>query len=111
MKITYPACFYPEENGTFSVEIPDLCCATQGKDLTEAIKMAADAATGWILDALSHGEPIPTASKIEAIMPNNGGFISEVTIDLANLDENICFGQNPSTEDNDQNSNAEENPV
>ena len=44
-------------------------------------------------------------------MPNNGGFISEVTIDLANLDENICFGQNPSTEDNDQNSNAEENPV
>ena len=46
-------------DGFYSVEIPDLNCATQGEDLGEAIEMAADAAAGWILDALSQWDTIP----------------------------------------------------
>jgi len=50
MKLVYPACFYPEENGQFSVNFPDLQgCCTFGDTFAEAIEMAIDAASGWIL--------------------------------------------------------------
>mgnify|MGYP003299439224 CR=1 FL=1 len=38
MKLVYPACFYKEEDGGYSVEIPDLLgCYTQGNTLEEAL--------------------------------------------------------------------------
>ena len=40
MKLAYPAIFYYEENGGFSVEFPDLPgCITQGDNLEEAIEI------------------------------------------------------------------------
>jgi predicted RNase H-like HicB family nuclease len=92
MKYTYPACFYKEEDGRYSVEMPDFPLATFGNDLADAMYMAADAATGWILTALTEGDPVPPASNIKDIKPDDEtGFVSLVYIDFdamkANFDE------------------------
>ena len=53
MKLVYPANFYYEEKGGYSVEIPDLSgCVTQGDTLEEAMKMSQDASLGWILTSI-----------------------------------------------------------
>lgn len=40
-KLVYPACFYKEEDGGYSVDIPDLLgCCTQGDNLEDAIMQA-----------------------------------------------------------------------
>ena len=55
MKLTYPACFYPDEErkGAFAVVVPDLPgCVSGGDTLAEAILMGTDAASGWVLDEL-----------------------------------------------------------
>ena len=55
MKLTYPACFYPyegKEDG-YTVVVPDLPgCVSEGDTLADAIIMATDAASGWVLDEL-----------------------------------------------------------
>ena len=59
MKLTYPACFYPceERKDAYTVEVPDLPgCVTEGDSLADAILMAADAASGWVLDELEDGK-------------------------------------------------------
>lgn len=84
MKLVYPACFYQdEETGNFTVEIPDLPgCVTGGPTLPEAILMAEDAASGWVLGELEAGSPIPPASPIADIRPDEGGFVSLLALDM-----------------------------
>ena len=52
MKLVYPAVFRPcEEKEGYTVVIPDLPgCITEGGTLADAILMAEDAASGWVLD-------------------------------------------------------------
>ena len=88
MKLTYLSCFYPVENGHYVVDIPDLGCSTQGDCLSSAIEMAADAAAGWIFESLEHGESLPNASDIKDIIPDEGGFVSAILIDLNALSKN-----------------------
>ncbi|MDR1665400.1 MAG: type II toxin-antitoxin system HicB family antitoxin [Clostridiales bacterium] len=84
MKYVYPACFYREEDGRYSVEMPDFPLATFGDDLADAMYMAADAAAGWIFSALRDGDEIPRASDISDIKPEEEtGFVSLVFVDLA----------------------------
>jgi len=83
MKYVYPACFYPEDNGRFSVEIPDLNLATFGDDLPDAMFMASDAAAGRMLLLLDEGEPLPKVSTQSDIVPDDeSGFVSMVYVDL-----------------------------
>lgn len=84
MKLVYPACFYEEEDGGFSVQIPDLLgCCTQGDNLEEAIQMAQDAALGWLLTAVENNEEIPNASNIKDIkLENENGFTTLLLLDL-----------------------------
>ena len=68
MKLVYPAIFYYEKDGGYSVEVPDLLgCVTQGDTLEEAIEMAQDVAMGWILTTIEDDEEIPKPSQIEEI--------------------------------------------
>lgn len=85
MKLTYPAVFYKdEESGAYAVEVPDLPgCATGGDTLADAILMGVDAASGWVLTELEEGRPVPTASDINAIKPEPGGFVSMIVLDMA----------------------------
>ena len=84
MKLTYPACFYKDDDsGAYAVVVPDLPgCATGGDTLADAIIMATDAASGWILDELEDGRPAPAASPIDSIQPEHGGFISMIALDM-----------------------------
>lgn len=84
MKLTYPAIFYKDaESGAYAVEVPDLPGCVSGADtLADAILMATDAASGWVLDELEDGKSIPTASKPEGIHPDAGGFVSMLVLDM-----------------------------
>lgn len=84
MKLVYPACFYKEEDGGYSVEIPDLLgCCTQGNTLEEALELAQDAALGWILTAIEDNEEIPTPSDIKDIeLINEKGFKNLLLLDI-----------------------------
>ena len=84
MKLTYPAIFIPwgDDQG-YTVEVPDLPgCVSEGKTLAEAIFMGTDAASGWVLTELEDGKAVPKASPIEAIKPEDGGFVSMLMLDM-----------------------------
>jgi predicted RNase H-like HicB family nuclease len=82
LKLTYPAIFY-EGDGGYAVEVPDLPgCVSGGKTLAEAILMGTDAASGWVLDELEDGKPIPAASSVEAVRPDAGAFVSVLVLDM-----------------------------
>ncbi len=58
----YPAVFHPnEDDGSITVTIPDLPgCITEGKNMADALFMAQDALSMWLLDAEDCKESIPT---------------------------------------------------
>jgi len=85
MKLIYPACFYPCEEGGYTVTFPDLPgCITEGDTLSEAVDMAIDAAAGWLLDSVEENEQIPKASDIKSVVPDEyeNGFVSIISVDL-----------------------------
>ena len=84
MKLTYPAIFYPcETSAGYTVEIPDLPgCVTEGESLADAIFMAVDAASGWVLDELEEGKPAPKASALNDITPEADGKVSLIALDM-----------------------------
>lgn len=86
MKLTYPACFYPciEKKGGYTVEVPDLPgCVSEGDTLADAFLMATDAASGWALDELEDGKPVPKASKMGDITPDEpDGFVAFLVLDM-----------------------------
>ena len=89
MNYVYPACFYPEEGGRFSVVFADFELATFGDNLNDAMYMASDAAAGRILAILEDGEKLPKASDPKKIKPTNStGFVSLVYVDLDLLKPN-----------------------
>ncbi len=91
LKLVYPACFYPNGDG-YTVTVPDLPgCVTEGKNIAEAVEMATDAASGWILDSIESGESIPAAttniSDIQLDEP--GGIINFIMLDVDSYAEKI----------------------
>lgn len=85
MKLTYPACFYPceQKKGGYTVEIPNLPgCVSEGDTLADAILMATDAASGWVLDELEDGKTAPVASSFENVIPDPGGFVTMLVLDM-----------------------------
>ena len=85
MKLVYPACFYPCEEGGYTVIFPDLLgCITEGDTLAEAVDMAIEAAAGWLLDEVENQKPVTKASDIKDIVANEyeNGFVSIISVDL-----------------------------
>lgn len=85
MKLTYAACFYPceQKKEGYTVEVPDLPgCVTEGATLADAMLMAVDAASGWVLDELEDGKPAPSATPISDVKPMPGGFVNLVVLDM-----------------------------
>ena len=68
MKVIYPVLFYEEENGSYSVFVPDLQNAsTCGDSLEEAMNMAEDLIAGIVLDSMEENNIVPKSSKIEDV--------------------------------------------
>ncbi|AFQ43373.1 type II toxin-antitoxin system HicB family antitoxin [Desulfosporosinus meridiei] len=84
MRLIYPACFYPSEDG-YTVVFPDLPgCVTEGDTLPEAMDMAIDAASGWLLGEVEENKQLPKATNIKNVIPNEyeNGFVSLIGVDL-----------------------------
>lgn len=90
----YPACFFEEGDGGYSVVFPDLNgLATQGDTKTEAFEMAVDCLAGYLYACQRDGEDVPAASDLNAIdLQRVGaelgddaprGFVSMVSVDVA----------------------------
>ena len=86
MKLVYPIILYPmeEHEGGYTVEVPDLPgCVTEGHDLADALDMARDAASGWILDEMEDGRAVPHASNIADVKPDEpDGIVSLISLDM-----------------------------
>lgn len=92
----YPACFYKEDNGSYSVVFPDLnYLATQGDNLEDAMSMAIDCLAGFLYISQMDGDIIPPPSKLSDINPQaiaeeleiseplREAFVNMVSVDVA----------------------------
>lgn len=84
MKLIYPAIFEPWDDGDgYTVTVPDLPgCTTEGDTLADAILMAQDAASGWVLDELEDGKAIPSASEADSIQVEPGCLVNLIVLDM-----------------------------
>lgn len=89
MLSAYPACFYKEHEGGYSVIFPDLDhLSTCGETFEEALNMAVDCLAGYLFELRYSGEELPTPSKIDEINPDDEydeykeAFVNMVTVDV-----------------------------
>lgn len=85
----YPACFYKEKDGQYTVIFPDLNhLATCGTDLQDAMKMATDCLAGFLYEAKLSNEAAPTPSELSTIDVNEEysdyaeAFVNIVSVDV-----------------------------
>ncbi|MDE6745544.1 MAG: type II toxin-antitoxin system HicB family antitoxin [Oscillospiraceae bacterium] len=68
MMTVYPACFYKEEDGNYSVIFPDLDhLATCGDNLENAVEMAIDCLAGYVHTAKAEKKALPEPSDMGSI--------------------------------------------
>lgn len=85
MLSVYPACFFKESEGGYSVIFPDLnWLATCGETLQKAMSMAVDCLAGYIYTCQKDGDDIPEPSTISAISP-------EKVAEQLELEPGECF--------------------
>lgn len=84
----YPACFYKEKDGQYSVIFPDLEAATCGETLDEAMRMAVDCLAGWLYNAKLENEAIPAPRDFSKVNPDElydeyeSAFVNMVAVDV-----------------------------
>lgn len=81
-KYVYPAIFTPEDDGSFSINFPDLeGCYTCGDNLTDGMEMAKDVLALVLYGYESECKPIPAPSSLSAFKTANGAFVNYVVCD------------------------------
>ena len=80
MKYAYPA-ILTEENGSVTVEIPDLGIHTYGDDLNDAIAMGSDALCLTLYDLEENQQDIPAASDIRTLKCTGNNFATLIVCD------------------------------
>lgn len=86
MNYIYPAIFYPEDDGRFSVIFPDLGdLATYGDNLADAFAMATEACGQYLFSSLRDGNALPVPSPLHAIKKDDENAL--VNMVCVNLDE------------------------
>lgn len=83
MRYTYTAVFSPAEEGSeYYARIPDLPgCVTTGSDIEDAIAQITDAASGWLVVAEDHGDPINAATPQPEIEHGPEDVLSLISVD------------------------------
>lgn len=86
MNYIYPAVFYPEDDGRFSVIFPDLNdLATYGDTLADAFYMAQDACGQYLFTSLRDGDALPVPTPLEQVEKDDASAL--VNLVCVNLDE------------------------
>lgn len=86
MNYIYPAIFYPESDGQYSVIFPDLNdLATYGDTLADAFSMAQEACGQYLFTSLRDGEKLPDPSSIDSVVADEDAAL--VNLVCVNLDE------------------------
>ena len=84
----YPACFYKEKEGNYSVIFPVLGIATCGDTINEAMEMAVDCLAGYLYTAKHEIESIPAPSQLKDIDIDSeyddykNAFVNMVAVDV-----------------------------
>lgn len=85
-KVIYPACFYVEDNGRYTVMFPDFVGATYGNDLNDAYEMASDFLGGMVAELEDSKEQVPAACDIKDVKLDEsfekGGFTTLISADV-----------------------------
>ncbi|MGN0680145.1 MAG: type II toxin-antitoxin system HicB family antitoxin [Oscillospiraceae bacterium] len=89
MLSVYPACFYEEKEGGYSVIFPDLNhLATCGDTLPEALENAVDCLAGYLYSAKPDGEALAVPSDLASVDVNaeydeyKSAFVNLVSVDV-----------------------------
>lgn len=86
MNYIYPAVFYPEDGGKYSVIFPDLNdLATYGDSLADAFAMAQEACGQYLFSSLCDGDALPTPTPLNAVEKDEDAAL--VNLICVNLDE------------------------
>lgn len=81
-KYAYPAIFTPEEDGSFSVNFPDLeGCYTCGDSLEDGIEMAEDALALVLYGYEKDGRAIPSPSSPTQFTLSENDFVNYIACD------------------------------
>jgi predicted RNase H-like HicB family nuclease len=86
------ACFCREDNGTYTVQFPDLeGCMTIGSTFEDAFAKAIDACSGWLLVARNNDVPIPMPNYQSVFFNKNKPdlFYNLLFIDLDNFNRKV----------------------
>ncbi len=85
MNYIYPAVFYKEEDGRYSVVFPDLNdLATFGDDLADAFTMAQEACGQYLFTALQDGEKLPKPTAIDKVKKDeDAAFVNLISVNLS----------------------------
>lgn len=85
----YPACFYKEKEGGYSVIFPDLNhLATCGESFEKAFEMAVDCLAGYLYSAKMENQTVPAASDMAEIDVDSeydeyeSAFVNLVSVDV-----------------------------
>ena len=84
MRYVYPAIFAPdfELEGYYTVEFPDIEVAiTQGKNFSDAYRMAEDILNLVLMKMENEGEKIPEPTALENVKVNDDKFVGLVEAD------------------------------
>lgn len=84
MNYIYPAVFYPEEDGRYSVIFPDLNdLATYGDTLADAFAMAQEACVQYLFTSLRDGEHLPSPSSLDDVQKEDAhALVNMVCVNL-----------------------------
>lgn len=89
-RLFYPAIFHKAKEGGFWVTFPDIPeCMTQGDDMQEAYEMAVDALGLSLTTMEDEKEPIPKASSLDKVDPEDGTLVI-VEFDIAEYRRKNC---------------------
>ena len=88
MIFAYPAIYYPEEDGRYSVIIPDLNnLSTYGNNLLDALAMSKEACGQYLFTSLKDGEKFPEPTPCDVLKKDNeNAFIDMVYVNLPGAD-------------------------
>jgi len=83
MEYVYPAIFRSNNDGSYTIEYPDLVgCISEGKSLENALYMAQSALTQWLEYLTDKKSEIPKASSLHTINTQDSEFVNLIRTEI-----------------------------